>query len=238
MDLDVHSDNSQIASCGGDKTPFLWDVQTGTVIRKFKGHDSSVNCIRFGAMENVLVTGGYDKAVKIWDLRSRNFEPVQTLLNAKDSISSVNVAQFEIVSGSIDECVRTYDIRVGQLKTDNIGHPVTSVKLTKDEKLLLVSTLDSSIRLFDRYDGKLLITYQGHKNKDFPIQSIFDNRDSTVISGSEDGSFFWWNLEDGKLLQSKKAHTARLVSVDYHPNENFILTTSSDETIKLWEMKK
>jgi WD40 repeat protein len=32
-------DNSQIASCGGDRQPFLWDVTTGRVIRKFKGHD-------------------------------------------------------------------------------------------------------------------------------------------------------------------------------------------------------
>lgn len=83
----------------------------------------------------------------------------------------------------------------------------------------------------------MLKTYTGHKNRDFPIQSLFDNRDASVISGSEDGSFYWWNLEDGKLLQSKRGHNARLVSVDYHPTENYLLTTSSDEKIKLWELK-
>jgi mitogen-activated protein kinase organizer 1 len=238
VDLDVHSDNSQIASCGGDKTPFLWDVQTGTVIRKFKGHDSNINCIRFGCMESILVTCGYDKAVKIWDCRSRNFEPIQTIMNATDSVSSVCITQFEIITGSIDEHVRTYDVRQGQMKVDHIGHPITSLRTTKDEKLLLVSTLDSTIRLFDRYDGKLLVTYTGHKNTGYPITSLFDNRDATVLSGSEDGSFYWWNTEDGKLLQSKKAHISRLVSVVYHPSENYMLTSSSDETIKLWGVVK
>jgi len=237
LDIDVHSDNSQIASCGGDKTPFLWDVQTGQVIRKFKGHDSTVNCIKFGADENVLVTGSYDKSVKIWDCRSRNFEPIQTFLHAKDSISSVCISQFEIISASIDENIRTYDIRVGQLRTDYIGQPVSSITLTKDENLILASSLDSTIRLFDRSDAKLYVSYTGHKNKDFPVQSIFDNRDSSVLSGSEDGYFFWWNLESGKLIQSHKAHSSRLVSLCFHPSKSMFLTASSDETIKLWECK-
>jgi len=234
VDLDIHSDNSQIASCGGDKVPFLWDVQTGAVIRKFKGHDSNINCIKFGSSESILATGAYDKTIKIWDCRSRMFDPIQTLNDARDSVTSVCIGQYEIISGSLDEKVRTYDIRRGQLKTDTIGHPVTSVRLTRDEKLLLVSTLDSTVRLFDRYDGKLLVSYTGHRNKDYPIQSLFDNSDATVFSGSEDGCFYWWNCENGKLLLAKKSHSARLVSLDYHPSENYLVTASSDETIKLW----
>lgn len=29
-----------MASCGGDKQPLLWDVTTGAVIRRFRGHDN------------------------------------------------------------------------------------------------------------------------------------------------------------------------------------------------------
>jgi mitogen-activated protein kinase organizer 1 len=238
VDVDVHTDNSQLASCGGDKTPFLWDVQSGSVLRKFKGHDSNINCITYGCLDNILVTGGYDKATKMWDCKSRSYDPIQTFLEARDSVSSVCVSQFEITTGSIDEHVRTYDIRRGQLRTDNIGFPVTSLRLTKDEKLLLVSSLDNTIRLFDRADGKLLVTYKGHKNSGYPITSLFDNCDSTVLSGSEDGYFYWWNCEDGTLLRSAKAHHSRACAIDYHPNEDYLLTASSDETIKLWHLKK
>lgn len=236
MDVDVHSDNSQLASCGGDKVPFLWDVQSGTVVRKFKGHDSNINCIKFGSMESVLVTGGYDRAVKIWDCKSRNYEPIQTLLHAQDSVTSVAISQFEVITGSIDEHIRTYDIRQGQLRTDCVGHPVTSLRLTKDEKMLLVGCLDSTVRLFDRYDGRLLGQFKGHTSRDYPIQCLFDNKDVTALSGSEDGYFYWWDVETGRLLQSQKAHYGRCVTVDYHPNEDRILTASSDETIKLWQL--
>lgn len=36
-------DNSKLCSCGGDRQVFYWDVATGRVIRKFRGHDSEVS---------------------------------------------------------------------------------------------------------------------------------------------------------------------------------------------------
>lgn len=38
-------DNSKLCSCGGDRQIFYWDVATGRVIRKFRGHDSEVGII-------------------------------------------------------------------------------------------------------------------------------------------------------------------------------------------------
>lgn len=39
---DLSRDNSKLISCGGDRQIFYWDVATGRVIRKFRGHDSEV----------------------------------------------------------------------------------------------------------------------------------------------------------------------------------------------------
>jgi hypothetical protein len=35
------------------------------------------------ASDEVLVTGGYDTAVKVWDCRSSNFDPIQTMRHCK-----------------------------------------------------------------------------------------------------------------------------------------------------------
>jgi hypothetical protein len=43
--------------------------------------------------------GGYDRAVKVWDCKSRNYEPMQTLLQAQDSVAAVAISQFEIITG-------------------------------------------------------------------------------------------------------------------------------------------
>lgn len=45
-DVSVSTDNSQMASAGGDRQLFLWDVASGNVIRKFRGHDARINTVR------------------------------------------------------------------------------------------------------------------------------------------------------------------------------------------------
>ena len=58
---------------------------------------------------------------------------------------------------------------------------MSAVALSKDEKVLLAGTLDSTIRLFDKSDGSMLSSYTGHKNKDYPVGCIFNNADAFVL---------------------------------------------------------
>ena len=59
-------------------------------------------------------------------------------------------------SRSVDGKVRNYDVRMGQLRVDCIGQPVTSVSFSKDGQCVLASTLDDTIRLLDKDTGELL----------------------------------------------------------------------------------
>jgi len=78
FDVGVSSDNSRIASCGGDKNVFYWDVATGQIIRKFRGHDLKVNAVLFAGEESsVVISGSYDKTVRIFDCRSRSYDAMQ-----------------------------------------------------------------------------------------------------------------------------------------------------------------
>lgn len=47
-------DNSKLCSCGGDRQVFYWDVASGRVIRKFRGHDSEVNGNSISRILNVF----------------------------------------------------------------------------------------------------------------------------------------------------------------------------------------
>jgi mitogen-activated protein kinase organizer 1 len=80
-----------------------------------------VNCIAFNKDCEVLVSGSYDRTVKVWDMRSNNYRPMQTMDDFGDSVSSIYVSKEEIVTGCVDGCARTYDIRKGKLIVDNIG---------------------------------------------------------------------------------------------------------------------
>lgn len=108
-----------MASVGGDKSVFLWDVSTGRIIRKFSGHTTRINCVRFNAESTLLFTGAYDRHVRIWDCKSNMFQSIQVLTDATDSISDIVLHETELITSSIDGCIRTYDIRRGVITTDS-----------------------------------------------------------------------------------------------------------------------
>ncbi|KAG8628289.1 hypothetical protein KVT40_004162 [Elsinoe batatas] len=169
-DLCISSTNATFLSCGGDKIVFLWDVSTASTLRRWAGHAGRINAVRFaGDEESVVVSGSYDGTVKIWDVKQRGERPVVTWGEAGDSVAAVEVGDTEVWVGSVDGRVRGYDVRTGKVVVDVIGAPVTSLSLAKAGDAYLVGTLDSTLRLMDRRDGKCLQTFKDGEASDAHI---------------------------------------------------------------------
>jgi mitogen-activated protein kinase organizer 1 len=195
-------------------------VATAQTIRRFAGtattgHTGRINAVSFAGVggDSLVVTGGFDTTVRIWDVRSGggNARPVQVLTEARDSVSSVVVRGAEILAGSVDGRVRGYDVRMGAVTTDVMGASVTSLSLSRDGKTVLVGTLDSKVRLMDRESGGCLKTYgdEGWRNEELRVQSVLGGRERFVVAGDEltgasegnlDGRVWVWDLLSGRLV--------------------------------------
>eukprot|EP00188_Purpureofilum_apyrenoidigerum_P001896 Plantae.Rhodophyta-Purpureofilum_apyrenoidigerum.ctg20942.p1 GENE.Plantae.Rhodophyta-Purpureofilum_apyrenoidigerum.ctg20942~~Plantae.Rhodophyta-Purpureofilum_apyrenoidigerum.ctg20942.p1 ORF type:complete len:308 (-),score=55.96 Plantae.Rhodophyta-Purpureofilum_apyrenoidigerum.ctg20942:845-1768(-) len=242
-DVCVSMDNGKLASCGGDKVVFLWDVTTAQVVRRFGGtkgggHTARINCVAFaGADDALILSGSYDTSLRFWDVRSRNMEPVQVLDEAKDSVSSVAVRAHEVLSASIDGRARVYDIRTGHVTVDDLKHPLGATTFSGDGNCILAATLKSALALVDKASGVVLAVYKGHVNDRFKVECSLSCDDAFVMSGSEDGSVAFWDLvesENGPLAKPK-AHSQPCCTVDCHPKENMALSGSHDGTMVLWK---
>jgi mitogen-activated protein kinase organizer 1 len=66
-------------------------------------------------------------------------------------------------------------------------------------------------------------------------QSCLTNNDAYVVSGSEDGCVYFWELVEKRLVHKCTGHTGVVVSVDYHPTETCMLTASVDGSIRVWK---
>ncbi|KAI5242709.1 WD40 repeat-like protein [Aureobasidium subglaciale] len=209
-DISVAQDNDRFISVGGDKTVFLWDVTTHQTLRRWSGHAGRINACAFaGEGDSLVVTGSFDSTVKIWDCKQRGEKPIMSLPEAKDAVSSISVSGAEILAGSVDGRVRCYDVRMGVVDQDVLSHPVTSVTPTVNNDSYLASTLDSTLRLMDKRDGKLLQAFRdpGFKNTNYRLRSTLAAGDGLAISGSEDGHIYVWDLLTGTLAHKLK-HSA------------------------------
>ncbi|KAJ1814769.1 hypothetical protein LPJ56_004760, partial [Coemansia sp. RSA 2599] len=117
--LAISQSGKRMVSCGEGRSVVLWDVGTCGVERKFtSGHSQRVDCVAVNGEATVVVSGSFDKTVAVWDTRSTQHVPMQVMDDAGDGISSVVMTDMEIVSGSIDGSVRTYDVRMGKIIVD------------------------------------------------------------------------------------------------------------------------
>jgi mitogen-activated protein kinase organizer 1 len=220
LDISCSADNQTFASVGGDRSVFLWDVQAASTTRRFggtqQGHTSRINAVSFaGAEDSVLVSGSDDRSVRVWDVKSRSANPIMVFEEAGDSVSAVVVREEEIITGSVDGRVRSYDIRMGLYTADIMPAAVTSIQITADGQAILIGCLDSKIRLLDRKNGNCLQAFKGNgfTNEELRIKSCFGKREAIVMSGSEDtGRVNAWDVMTGQLVGSVEA-AEKIVSI-------------------------
>ena len=236
-DVCCTGDNGRIASCGGDRQVFLYDVSTGRIIRRFRGHDAApVNAVRFAASDQVLLSGGFDANLRAWDCRSQSTHPIQVMKEFKDSVTSIRVLEYEIMAASVDGSIRTFDVRMGQVVTDTIGPPVTTVGVSGDAKCTLAGLLDDRLVLLDRSSGETLAEYKGHQNSKLKVDCCLTHDDAYVVSGSEDGKVYFWDLVDAKIVRSFPVNPhGAATTLAWHPEGSFLLTSSSTGDISMWK---
>uniref|UniRef100_F1L6P4 WD repeat domain-containing protein 83 n=1 Tax=Ascaris suum TaxID=6253 RepID=F1L6P4_ASCSU len=236
LDAQGSSDNSLILAGGLDKQLTVFDVETGKITRRWRNHNGQINSVVFNEESTVAISGSQDGAVRCFDMRDRS-GPIQTLDEATDAILSVDVSACEVASGSADSNIRVYNIRDGRMTVDYLGESVTSVHFSGDGQCVLASTKDGFVRLLDKLNGQLLADYTGHKNKEYRIESCLLSTDAHVVSGSEDGNLFIWNLIDMSIiLQLQHPHPV-VHSVSAHPRKPAILSAASSN-IFLWDVPK
>ncbi|KAH6611059.1 hypothetical protein Trco_001079 [Trichoderma cornu-damae] len=216
LSLAIASDNESFVSAGGDRAVFLWDVSKAVTTRRFggnaQGHSARINCVSFaGAGDALVVSGGFDTTVRVWDVRSASFRPIQVLSEARDAVTSLAVRGPEVIAGSVDGRVRSYDVRTGRCTTDVMGASVVSLDVTRDGKAMLVGSLDSKLRLVDRDNGACLRAYSDplRKNEELRVQSLLGGREKYVVAGDEmagetdaggAGRIWAWDLLTGRAV--------------------------------------
>lgn len=54
---------------GEDKSIMLWDLGSGKLLKKMLGHKSTVYSLDFSKESSILVSGGSDCTVRLWDVK-------------------------------------------------------------------------------------------------------------------------------------------------------------------------
>ena len=166
--------------------------------------------------------------------------PPTWLLSLEGHTSMVNAVAVtpdgeQIVSGSMDDTIKVWDLQSGRLLRSLKGHSfgVYSVAVTPDGKKVVSGSGDHTVKVWDLQSGRLLRSLE-HTNSVFALAVTPDG--SQVISGSQDSTLQVWDLQSGRLLRSLEGHTDKVRTLAVTPDCRQVIA-ETERTLKVWDFQ-
>jgi WD40 repeat protein len=232
-------------SASQDETLFIWDADTGKKLQVLEGHVGEVWCVAISPDDLTIVSGGYDCNVMVWDLPTAKLR--MTLKGHESSVVSVAITPRtgeKIASGSWDKTVRIWSlvgVDAGTLLFTLKGHAdwvrsVIFIPCAAGQQLISGSD-DGSIRVWNVDDGVNVGTIDV-RNMVFSL--AVNSFGDKVVCCCRDRSVRVYGLKGPhtqQLIRKMDGHANSVMTVAITPDEQHILSGSSDESIIKWNME-
>lgn len=163
-------------------------------MQTLEGHSDTVSSVAFSSDGRFVVSGSYDRNVKIWDTRGHE---IHTLKGHADKVNSVACSGDSrlIASGSDDKTVKIWDAATGREIQTLLSHPgvVRSVAFSGDGRYIVSGSKDNTVRIWNPFTGQ--------KIQKLSVPGVLF---TVAFSG------------DGRFVVSKSADSVRKINIKIH----------------------
>ncbi|KAG6849584.1 hypothetical protein H0H93_007169 [Arthromyces matolae] len=190
-------------SASDDGTIKLWDLTSRTCLRTMSGHMGQVQSMKLLTASD-CDTADEPSAEGTTTSSSESNEPTSattpdTADQTSEKLSTVSPPQTTLfsnrkkpvlISGSLDNTIRLWDIDTGKCVRTLFGH-IEGVWAVASDKMRLVSgSHDRTIKVWSREEGKCTATLVGHK----AAVSCLALGEDKIVSGGDDSDIKIWSF--------------------------------------------
>jgi WD40 repeat protein len=213
------------------------DSGWGSALSVMEGHTAHVTSVTFSPDASRVVSGSFDKTVRIWNTSTGRLLAVCEGHTSRVWSVALSPDGTQMASGSEDSTVRIWDTRTGvQLTVLNHETYVLSVAFSPHAPQIASGSLDMAVRLWDTRTGTLLALCEGHKSW---VKSVAFSFDGSVIgSASSDWTVRIWDpCDSGRSSVVLGGHSAVVNSVAFAHNRTELVSASEDATMRVWDFR-
>lgn len=206
-------------------------------VQTIDAHSNSVSAVAISPGDRWLVSGSFDKTIKVWHLgvgtlRSTltgHTQPVSSLAFSPDGVM--------LVSASVDDTIRLWCLHTEAPiyclhdGTDSIL--ALNVAVSPDGVAIASGSDAHSINIRYLQTGKLLRSL--HTPRTVTSIAISPNG-KFLASGSSDNTIKLWDFYTGTQRGLLQGHQRDVNSVAFSPDSRLLASGSSDNTVKIWDL--
>ncbi|GAA5973416.1 hypothetical protein JCM21900_001747 [Sporobolomyces salmonicolor] len=190
----------------------LYDLSSSSLLETFTAHTGPLWSMHVRPDGRGLVTGSADKDVKFWDFEVKE------------------------VPSEVEGGATTRVLTLAHIKTLKMTDDVLAIKYSPDGKLLAVSLLDSTVKVFHADTLKFFLSLYGHK---LPVLALDISTDSKlIITCSADKNIKIWGLDFGDCHRSLFAHDESVMQVAFERGSHLFWSVGKDKMLKYWDGDK
>ena len=222
----------------------LFDLATEEMVQQFIGHDLSIRAVAISPDAGMIVSGGADKVIKLWNVESGELLheiPVNRVIDSLD-FSFDNT----LFAAAARSTAMVFDANDGSLINEfrELVAPNGSVAFSPTDFRLLTGNItiggpmdhrSAGVKMWNAKTGEELVEFSGHDSR-YSIRDVeFSSDGKEVITAGGDGTVRLWDASTGEELHQ---FVAAVTSVAFSPDGNMIVTGGSTGTgqVRLWEI--
>ncbi|MBD2168677.1 WD40 repeat domain-containing protein [Calothrix membranacea FACHB-236] len=182
------SHDNQILVGGSWQKIWVWNLQTGELLRTINGHSHWVLSVAISPDGNTLVSGSADKNVKFWNLKTGLL--IRQINAHSNWVSAVAITPDgkTLITASADKTIKIWNFDTNQLQHTLLKHSgsVLSLAISSNGKAIVSGSTDNTVKLWNLQSGKLYRSLEQHVDW---VKAVSISQDSNLlISGSRDGN--------------------------------------------------
>ena len=227
---------THLASCSTDLSIKIWDMQTYTCLRTLRGHEHTISSVRFLPLLEAEQSGG-----------------TATTETTTTGVNSAAAGCKQLLSASRDASVKLWDLETGfcdHTFNDHADWVRCLAVRQSDGGLWASSGNDTVIQVYASPKNKI-VELRGHEHVVETLAFITEdalkgtgreNKHTELVrdylaSGSRDRTVRLWRISQASCIATFKAHENWVRSVLIHPSGNYIISSSDDKSIRIFDIK-
>jgi WD40 repeat protein len=181
-----------------------------------------------------LACGTGSSSIQIFNLYQPTIRP-QLKEGHKGWVNDIEFIEGKdiLISTSEDKTIMYWDLLSGQEHTIvSYNERIRSMCVSKDGKYVYGGTDDGKLIRWSIDNGEALTLFDNNNN---PIYALaLNSTGSNLAIGDKTGNILIINSSTGKRIAQAKGHTARILDINYSPDNSQLASSSFDGTVRIW----